>query len=1229
MSSCTVLVTMGLVLSLPAGAADKAPDTRNAAVTTTAAPATVKADTKPVSRTVRCTGKQPWTDEVVAKSIAVPVARLRALKAARSLTNEQVCTMPEPMLKRAWSKLETGKAGYPDQWAEFRNLQRKSDDGKVKPDGLMRGFEHRRAVLKKIAEKKAARSGKPGEAPAAYQAVADPAGAALTTAEIPDSGVDISMAGIQANQWTDIGPGNIGGRLRTIVIDPDNTNSIWVGGVAGGIYHSADYGASFSPVYDFMANLSISSIVMDPANHDVMYAGTGEGFFNADGVRGYGVFKSTNRGESWSFLTATTPSTNASDYAYGWYYVNRLAISSNGATLLAATRGAYSNYGGSIYRSVDGGATWSQRHTAARVLDIRFDPNDPGKAVAATQNYNTGTSLYDNAIITSTDGGLTWTAKKTFSTSGFIRIELAYSKANSQVIYASVDQNSGEIWKSTDGGATWGSAPVGTPQHLGNQGWYDNTIWADPTDASHVVAAGLDVHRSTNGGTTWTKISNWSTNQIDIRYGSGTSHTPHADHHALVADPNYNGTTNRVLYNGNDGGLYRAPDITLAGESSGWDELNNGIGLTQFYSVAGKSSAGTRIIGGAQDNGMLYNAGPGTSWKMFNGGDGGYSAVDATNDNYLYGEYVYLQIGRSTDRGATFNSIDKLGSFQLTDSRSANANFIAPFILDPNDSNRMLAGGRSLWQNTAVRTGFDWTAIKASTGSNISAIAVAEGNGNIVWVGHNNGEVYYTTNGLNASPTWTKVSSATTGTAQGRIVNRILIDRSDATKVYVSYGGYNNNNIWRTGNSGSTWTDLNSPARVLPSVPYFALERHPTNANWLYVGTEVGLFTSQDGGTTWSASNDGPANVEIADLVWRDATTLIAATHGRGMFTATVNAKTASTASVATSLNPSAYGQSITLTATVTPGAATGTVTFKDGSTVLGTGTLSGGSATLVTAALHAGIRSITAVYGGDGSYNGATSPTLSQTVTKVTPIVSAWPTASAITYGQALSAATFSGGTTSVPGTFAFTTPTTVRGIGTASATVIFTPTDSINYNSVSGSVNVTVTPAPLTVTAAAKVKAFGAADPSLTYSASGFVNGDTAAIMGGSLTRVAGEAVGTYAILQGTVTAGSSYTITYVGANLTIGNPVVKVVISGQPDAPYVTIGDAIAAVSPGTTASFLLVGGDIPESISCAANATISLTGGYNAPLTLRDGSLTTLRGLTVSGAAVTVDGIALGP
>jgi Bacterial Ig-like domain len=808
----------------------------------------------------RCPDLLPLDDQTVARSIDVSVERLTALKTYRSLTNNDICTMPDAALKRAFARLDKPKADHPGEWAEFRNKQRRSEDGKVKPDGLIKGIEHRKEMLRKLHEKQLAAEKTTPENTIAAEGPSPPTGDIVAPA-----------AGIAAGQWVGLGPGNIGGRVRAILIDPSNTNSIWLGSVSGGIWHSTDGGASWGAVNDFMGNLSVSSLVMAPNNPNVIYAGTGEGFYNGDAVRGAGVFKSTDGGVTWSQLAATTPSSDVNSDAYNWFYVNRLAMAGDGSAILAATRGYYSNSGG-IYRSTDGGATWSLVYSGVMAWDIHYDPNDPGKAVASATTYNSSLGQWQSFLLKSVDGGRTWSIGGSFVSNS--RIELAYARSNSQTVYASRENAGGEVWKSVDGGGSW--SKVSTPLHLGSQGWYDNTIWVDPTDASQLVIGGLDLWRSTNGGVNWTRISNWVNNMYN-----GYPNVPHADHHVLVADPNYNGTTNRKLYNANDGGVFRAADISLATETGGWQTLNNGLAVTQFYSAAGHAAGGGRIIGGTQDNGSLLKSATGTDWQAFYGGDGGFSATDGLNDNYLYGEYVYLQLHRSTNGGATASSIYS----GIADAGSSSAaNFIAPFVLDPNDNNRMLAGGASLWQSLTVKSPVPaWSAIKASVGSNISAIAVAEGNSAIVWVGYTNGKVYHTSNGLTATPTWTQVGAAS---LPARMVNRIVIDRDDPNRVYAAFGGYNANNLYRTADNGLTWTNITGN---LPSVPIFTIVRHPTNASWLYAGTEVGLFTSQDGGANWYTNSDGPANVEISELTWLDDSTLLAATHGRGMFKATVN----------------------------------------------------------------------------------------------------------------------------------------------------------------------------------------------------------------------------------------------------------------------------------------------------------------------------------------------------
>ena len=174
-----------------------------------------------------------------------------------------------------------------------------------------------------------------------------------------------------------------------------------------------------------------------------------------------------------------------------------------------------------------------------------------------------------------------------------------------------------------------------------------------------------------------------------------------------------------------------------------------------------------------------------------------------------------------------------------------------------------------------------WRAIKApsaATDNFINAIAVQEGNGNVIWVGHNNGELYKSTDGLSSTPTWARVGAAT---LPARRVMSILTDPANANHVIVALTGFVANNLWQTTDGGASWSSITGN---LPFAPIFDVKRHPSNASWLYVGTSVGIFTSEDGGASWSTTDEGPANIRVRQLFWIDGSTLGAATFGRGMF---------------------------------------------------------------------------------------------------------------------------------------------------------------------------------------------------------------------------------------------------------------------------------------------------------------------------------------------------------
>jgi hypothetical protein len=675
---------------------------------------------------------------------------------------------------------------------------------------------------------------------------------------------------LNTNTWEWLGPGNIGGRIRAVAIHPTTPDIMWVGGVTGGIWKTTNGAASFYPVDEWLASLAITDIKLDATNPDVLYASTGED------VRGAGIFKSIDGGNTWARLPATSYETN--------YNVVRLSICpTNSQILLAAC-------GNGIWRTTDGGTNWTQTFTNGTIANrgqVIFDPVDGSKAIA--MGSGTNRALY------STDGGVTWTPATGLGTSG--RVEFGYARSSPNILYASQNVNGGTLFASSDGGVTYSQRSVAT--NLLIQGDWDNVVWVDPTNPEVLIIGGVDLFRSTDAGTNFTKISSWGANQLAQIKDQFSS--AHADHHILIAHPNFDGTNNAVIYNGNDGGLFGITNVYVVNETNScWTNLNHHLGITQFYGGAGSPTTFT-VQGGGQDNGHARGkAGEWTDrWHLFKGGDGGFCAVDPTDPNYFYGEYIYLEIGRSTDEGQTatdiFGGIGDAGIpppwHDDPDLKPENpdvpakANFIAPFILDPNNPNTMLAGGSNLWRSLNVKTTYvsniTWSICMTNPGNGtfISAIAVQQGNSDIAWVGFNNGDVYMTTNGTDDNPTWTRKDLGTPN-LPNRKCQRLAIDATDPNIVYASFGGFNTNNLYRSADGGVTWSNI---ATALPVAPVNTIVIAPWNHNYLYVGTEVGIFASEDAGATWSAANEGPANVRTDELFWL-RNYLHAATYGRGMF---------------------------------------------------------------------------------------------------------------------------------------------------------------------------------------------------------------------------------------------------------------------------------------------------------------------------------------------------------
>jgi photosystem II stability/assembly factor-like uncharacterized protein len=708
-------------------------------------------------------------------------------------------------------------------------------------------------------------------------------------------------AGLPAkhSDWVPIGPENMGGRTRSILIDPDNPEkSLWAGSVAGGVWHSEDGGKTFLPVDDLMSNLAISAMAMVPNNHTIIYAGTGEGFGNIDAVTGGGIFRTVG-GSPWERLNGTDDKKFES--------VNRIAISRDGKTLLVATTK------GILRGKLDSDSAkevhWATEPTlSASTGFVLFDPKNDNNAIAG--------ELEGGHAYFSTDAGQHWT-KAAAAEPWTGRVELAYATANSSIVYASVsvsttdkDRN-GEIWRSKDGGKTYSrrkSLSDGVAANfLGRQGWYANTIWAgDPDNSDLVLVGGVDLWKSRDGGDTLSRLSLWS-----------ETGSVHADQHTIASHPSF-GKANRTVFFGNDGGLYKAVNLESVGSdehyTSGWTSLNDGYVVTEFYSGCVNTRTGT-IIGGTQDNGtvrLVNNNERKKTWTTTMGGDGGWTVSDDDGSRSIfYSEYVYLSIFRSFDDGASAEFINgqywsdvdgkflwKRPPYQIPDSYSSFTNekdpaalFIAPFILDPNNSNRILAGGRSLWRtddartpnDDQTRTGPSWFSIKPPIpGEAISALAIQSGNANNVWVGYERGSLFTSDNATAAHPRWKQLSGPGISgpLPAGTLMTSIAIDPTDSTIVYITYSSFKNSNVWKTENNGKSWRNIGAN---LPAAPARAVAIHPKDNKSIYLGTDVGLFASADSGEHWGPSQEGPNSAPIYKLFWIGED-LVVVTHGRGMF---------------------------------------------------------------------------------------------------------------------------------------------------------------------------------------------------------------------------------------------------------------------------------------------------------------------------------------------------------
>lgn len=684
-----------------------------------------------------------------------------------------------------------------------------------------------------------------------------------------------------------LGPGTMSGRITAFEgVNKDEGKTLYLGSAGGGIWKSTNAGASYKSVFDKHCQ-SIGALAINQKSPSIVYAGTGESNMRNSVSIGNGMYKTTDGGDNWKKIGLDSTE-----------HIARILIHPENTDLIyVAVPGALwsdSKHRG-VYRSTNGGESWEKLfyiNEKTGCAELVMDPTNPNILFASMwefrrQPYSFNSGGNGSGLYKSTDAGKTWREIKTgLPEKPFGRIAMALAPSDPKQMVAIVESKKTGLYISNDGGESWKnqSATMNTCARP----FYFSTIAIDPKDPKRVYRPAFQFAYSSDGGYSFTEASSdggWV----------------HSDMHAFWINPAH---TN-IMYVGTDGGVYMSVDRGVT-----W-QFNHGLPVGQFYHATFDMKEPYNVYGGLQDNGswMAPSATPGGigngNWDRINGGDGFWTVPDIDGKT-VYSEY---QGGNMFRTDLTTLKSELIQPQKTSKEEKLRWNWNTPIVTGAKNPKNLYVGAQYLYKSTDQ--GRNWKRISEDLTTNdknkqkqeesgglsedntsaenhctIFTIAESPLDENLIWVGTDDGNLQVSSDG---GTTWTNVSAnaAKCGIAKQAWVSSIEPSHFDKNTVYASFEnhmyGDHATYLGKSTDLGKTWTRINSSA-----FNSFAhkIKEDLVNKNLLFLGTEMGLFATLDGGNNWfRMKNNIPEYVLARDIQIHPKThDLIIASHGRGLF---------------------------------------------------------------------------------------------------------------------------------------------------------------------------------------------------------------------------------------------------------------------------------------------------------------------------------------------------------